>query len=176
MERTAPPPEVWADDRVEVRGSLIEGRGLFANGDIAAGTVVLRLGGRLVTTSELLALFAANEDDPDAVYIDTITVDDDAHLVMQPSSVAHFGNHSCDPTLWHAGPYAVVTRRDVVAGDELTVDYGASSGADGFAMDCNCGSPLCRGQITSDDWRLPELRARYSGHWTPALERRIAGS
>lgn len=35
----------------------------------------------------------------------------------------HYRNHSCDPTLWHADAYTLVTRRAVDAGEELTVDY-----------------------------------------------------
>lgn len=166
-------PDVWADDRVIVADSAIEGRGLYVTQPVRAGTVVMRLGGRLVTSAELAALFAANESDPGAVYVDTITIDDDAHLVMPPGSIAHFGNHSCDPTMWHVGPYELATRRDIAADDELTIDYGASSGADGFVMHCDCGSSSCRGEITSNDWCLPELQRRYDGHWTPALQQRI---
>jgi hypothetical protein len=60
-------------------------------------------------------------------------------------------------------------------GDEITLDYATVSGADGFAMECRCGSALCRGRVTSDDWRRPDLRRRYVGHWTPVLRRRIDG-
>lgn len=173
VQPTSPPPGTWADDRVLVRPSPIEGRGLFAGEDIDAGTVVLRLGGRLVSPAELVALITAAGDDPDAPHVDTVTVHDDAHLVLPPGTVAHFGNHSCDPALWWAGAYEVATRRPVAAGDELTLDYGTLSGADGLAMACRCGAPACRGQVTSDDWRRPELQERYAGHWTPALQGRI---
>lgn len=133
----------------------------------------MRLGGRLVSSADLRALIDAAAADPGHGYVDTITVDDDRHLVMPPRSVAHFANHSCDPTLWHVGPYELATRRDVRAGEELTVDYGTNSGAAGFVMDCRCGSPGCRTRVTSDDWRRPELQARYDGHWTPGLQSRI---
>lgn len=173
MEPSPPPTDVWVDGRVVVRPSPVEGRGLFAGDDIDAGTVVLRLGGRLVSSAELAALVAAAGDDPDAPYVDTVTVEEDAHLVLPPGTVAHFANHSCDPTLWHVGPYDVATRRPVGAGDELTLDYGTHSGADGLAMACRCGSAACRGQVAGDDWGRPELQARYEGHWTPALQQRI---
>ncbi|MCU1359158.1 MAG: nuclear protein [Ilumatobacteraceae bacterium] len=168
-----PPSDVWVDDRVVVHASSIEGSGLFATADIRAGTTVLRLGGRLVTSAELDDLFAAAEHDPDPVYIDTFTIYEDAHVVLPPGTTAHFGNHSCDPSLWHSGPYEFVTRRDVSAGDELTLDYGTISGADGFMMECACGARMCRGRITSDHWRLPQLQQRYDGHWAPALQQRI---
>ncbi|HEX6422715.1 MAG TPA: SET domain-containing protein-lysine N-methyltransferase [Acidimicrobiales bacterium] len=173
MQPTSPPPGTWADDRVVVRPSPIEGRGLFAGEHIDAGTVVLRLGGRLVSSADLVSLISAAADDPDAPYVDAVTVHEDAHLVLPPGAVAHFGNHSCDPALWWAGAYEVATRRPVAAGDELTLDYGTLSGADGPAMACRCDAPACRGQVTSEDWRRPELQERYAGHWTPALQRRI---
>lgn len=38
---------------------------------------------------------------------------------------------------------------------------------------CLRGTSLCRGRVTGDDWRLPELHRRYRGHFVPFLERRI---
>jgi hypothetical protein len=32
---------------------------------------------------------------------------------------------------------------------------------------------LCRGRVTGEDWRNPELWERYAGHFSPYLERRI---
>jgi uncharacterized protein len=173
MEPKPPPTDVWADDRVVLRRSPIDGTGLFAGDDIEAGTVVLRLGARLVTSADLAVLIAGADVDPTAPYVDTMTVHENAHLVMPSNSVVHVGNHSCDPTLWHAGPYELAARRAVRAGEELTVDYGTNSGADGFVMECDCGSADCRGRVASDDWCDPGLRVRYGGHWTPALQRRI---
>lgn len=170
-----PPVDVWIDDRVVVRPSPIEGDGLFAHAAIAKATVVVRLGGRLVTSAVLSELIDAADGDPDAPYVDTITVDEDVHLVLPPGTDVHFGNHSCDPNVWHISPYELAARRSIAAGEELTLDYASNSGASGFAMDCRCRSPRCRGRVTSDDWRRPDLRRRYEGHWTPALQRRIDG-
>lgn len=173
MERVVAPADVWVDARAVVGPSTIEGSGLFADADIPTGDVVLRLGGRVVRTAELMELLVAADDDPDVPYVDTITVDEDVHLVLPPGTRAHFVNHGCDPTLWHVGAFDLVARRDIGRGDELTVDYGTHSGAAGFTMTCNCGHSTCRGEITSDDWSDVELQARYRGHWVPALEERI---
>jgi uncharacterized protein len=173
MDPSPPLPDVWVDERVVVGRSSIDGRGLVATEDLAAGHVVVRLGGRLVGSADLAELIDAAETDPDGTYVDSITVYEGAHLVMPPGSVAHFVNHSCAPTLWHVGPYELAARRPLRAGDELTVDYGTNSGATGFVMECQCRSTDCRRRVTSDDWRRPELQLRYEGHWTPALQRRI---
>jgi SET domain-containing protein len=169
-----PAKEVWVHPGVVVARSGIEGDGLQAREAIAAGVVVLRLGGRLVSTTELEELIAAADAAPDNEYVDTTTVDDDRHLVLPSGTVAHFANHSCDPNLWHDGPFVIVARRDIAAGEELTIDYGTSSGAPGFRMACACGSAECRGEVTSDDWAIRALQARYRGHWVPALECRIS--
>jgi hypothetical protein len=174
MQREAPPADVWIDRRLTVLPSRIEGRGLFATEAIAAETVVVRLGGRLVSSAELADLLARANADPAAPYVDTITVFEDAHLVIPPGTKVHFGNHSCDPNTWHVGPYGVATRRDIHAGEEVTIDYGTTSGAPGFSMPCKCRSDLCRYEVTSEDWRRPELQDRYGNHWVPALRARIS--
>ena len=174
MERLEPPADLWADPRLCVARSGIEGHGLFATAPIPEGEVVLWLTGRLVTSAELEALIAANDADRNGIYVDSITIYEDAHLVLPPGSAAHFGNHSCDPSAWLKGTYTVAARRDLEPGDELTLDYATFSGAGAFEMACHCGSPVCRGQVTSDDWRQLELQARYTSHWAPALAARIA--
>ena len=174
-DRLLPPVDVWMDDRLVVRESPIAGRGLFFTHELPARTVVIRLGGRLVSSAELGGLIHQAEADPAAPYVDTITVYDDAHLVLPPNTPIHFGNHSCDPTLWLIGPYELATRRGVTAGEEATIDYGTVSGADGLEMACRCAATACRDVVTGADWTRVELQERYRGHWAPALQDRIGG-
>jgi SET domain-containing protein len=162
------PKVPWVDEHVIVDHSPIAGRGLFTNVPLDAGRVVIRLGGQLVTTAELQRII--NES---AAYVDTLTVVEDTHLVLPSGTTVHYGNHSCDPNLWHVGSYEIATRRRVEEGEELTIDYATNTGAPNFSMRCSCGATGCRGVISSDDWRLPELQAAYAGHWVLALEERI---
>jgi len=166
-----PSADVWTLGHLTVGTSAIAGEGLFAGQDIAADDIVLRLGGRLVSTEELESLM--REATAAGQYVDTITVFEDAHLAMPPGTIVHFANHRCDPSLWHDGAYDVRARRDIAAGEELTIDYGTNSGAPGFTMTCECGAPNCRGRVTSEDWRLADLPRRYGRHWVPALADRI---
>lgn len=152
------------DESIVVGESPISGTGLFAASRIDADRVVIRLGGRLVSTSQLAEILATFTE-----YVDTLTVYEDLHLVLPPGTDIHFGNHSCNPNLWHVGPYELASRRQIEDGEELTIDYGTQSGAPGFSMPCSCRTTGCRGVVTSDDWRLPSLQAVYEGHWTPAL-------
>lgn len=167
---TDPAEDVWLHPDLRVGPSWIHGRGLVSAHAIPEGIVVVRLGGRLVSSAELSELLA----DPAGGYVDTITVDEDVHLVLPSGTAVHFGNHSCDPSLWHDGPYRLVSRRRISAGEEVTIDYGTSSGEPTFSMACSCGSVLCRTMVTADDWQRPELVERYGDHWVPALRRRIA--
>jgi broad specificity phosphatase PhoE len=151
--REPPAATAWIHPDTVIDASSIAGRGLFATAALPAGTTVLRLGGRLLSSDELDALFAAAAEDPDAPYIDTFSVTRDLHIVLPDGTAAHFANHSCDPNVERAGAFGFVARRDIAAGDELTIDYGLISGAEGFRMDCTCGSTRCRGVISSDDWQ-----------------------
>jgi hypothetical protein len=175
MERrpAEPEPESWLHPAVEIRPSPIAQLGLFTRAAIDPGTIVSRMGGRLVTGKELQQIFTAAAQQPDRPYVDTITVGEDLHLVLPPGQPNHYGNHSCDPNLWWAGAYTLVARLPIAAGEEVTSDYGTSTGVADFAMVCSCGSSLCRGVITGADWRRAELQARYGDHWIPALLDRI---
>jgi uncharacterized protein len=149
VEITRPPADVWLHPGVSVGDSSIAGRGLIAVAPLPAGEVVVRFGGRLVSLRELQTLFDIAA--ADGAYVDTIAIDHDVHLVLPAGTVAHFANHSCDPTLWRSGPYELATRRAVAPGDELTVDYATLSDDPGFTMTCTCGADACRGEITAAD-------------------------
>jgi uncharacterized protein len=158
----------WGHPHLEVRGSEIAGKGLFASKPIRKGEVVSVLAGRKVTTTQLKELLKRPP-------VDTITLDDDEHLVppTDPRPTIAYGNHSCDPNSWWVDAVTLEARRDISQGEEITNDYGTSTGID-FEMKCNCGSPLCRGAITGDDWQREDLRDRYGDHWIPALLKRMS--
>jgi uncharacterized protein len=156
-----------------VRASSIEGNGLFATAAIAAGDMVAHLEGRIVSEEQLRLLLAAADSHDSQTYVDTITVTEDAHLVLPAGGAIHFLNHSCDPNVWHVDAFTIAARRHVAAGEELTIDYATHSGLTTFRMDCSCGSPHCREVITGDDWKLQVLQDRYRDHWVPGLLERI---
>ncbi|MCH8827520.1 MAG: SET domain-containing protein-lysine N-methyltransferase [Chloroflexi bacterium] len=163
-------PEIsWIDPRIESRPSLIHGRGLFATAPIAVGDVVTIWGGVLFT-SEQIANFAArmysHAPVEDGLYLGT--------PVDGPESPDELINHSCDPNVWPVDSITFVARRDVLPGEELTVDY-ATFSEPGWVAPwlCECGASLCRRGITGRDYRLHDLRERYGDHWTPYVRRHI---
>jgi hypothetical protein len=96
-------------------------------------------------------------------------------VVLRPDAPVHEAgpvNHSCEPNLGWAGD-ALVTLRDVAAGEELVVDYAMSTADPDWFLRCHCPSYRCRQMVEGTDWRIPQLQARYAGHWAPAVQRLV---
>ena len=150
--------------------SDIAGRGLFAVAPIAAGEVVAVKGGHIVDTDTMLAL-------PEKLRNSEIQIAEGLHLVAltddEYEPVMLFINHSCEPNVGFAGNVVLVAMRDIEADEELTTDY-ALFDIPTTTMTCSCGTPSCRGTITGDDWRRPDLRRRYRGWFSRYLADRQA--
>ncbi len=73
-------------------------------------------------------------------------------------------NHSCDPNTWWAGSDSIVARRDIRPGEEVTYDYSTCDIDLVFEMDCNCGSPSCRGKISNRDYLDPKWQEQYGSN------------
>lgn len=94
--------------------------------------------------------------------------------------ISNYMNHSCEPTCWFVDggegfEAMMVATRDLIPGDELTYDYCTSEDCElAGSWKCACGAAGCRGEVTPEDWRRPELQARYHGHFQPHIAERIA--
>jgi D-alanine-D-alanine ligase len=78
-------------------------------------------------------------------------------------------NHSCDPNTWMSG-LQVRARRDIAAGEELTLDY-ATFEPEHPAFECWCGAGegLCRKQVRPDEYREEWFQQRYGEHVSPHI-------
>lgn len=173
MQITGYRVETWLNPRLEPRPSPIQGKGFFAREPIAVGNVVSIVGGALLTEAEFQAFQATTP------MYNAIQIDEDLHLVeRQEITRATDGsmNHSCDANVWMADSVTLVARRDIAADEEITVDYALFTVQPQWTLEpaCACGSPLCRGRVTGNDWQLPAVQAQYAGHFSPFLNRRIA--
>jgi SET domain-containing protein len=153
----------WLSPDVAVGPSEIEGTGLFARHAFAEGETVLVLGGTVIDDTELARLQPHS----------SLAIGEGVNLMQADDDPAQYGNHSCDPNLWLADEVTVVTRRPVEAGEELTIDY-ATMTVLPWQMECRCGAAACRGVVTGDDWRRPDLQERYAGRFSPFINARIA--
>ncbi len=140
--------------------------GVFAREAVAAGELLVMWAGMLANGADFAAL-------PPLLQSRSLQVEDDLYLVPSETESADYVNHSCSPNAGIEGQTALVALRDIAAGEEICYDYAMTDGSDYDEFECHCGAPACRGIISGEDWRLPELQARYSDHFSPYLLRRI---
>jgi uncharacterized protein len=155
--------------KVEVRTSRIEGRGLFAREAIRRGEIVCVKGGYVFDRPRLAAL--APEMGPAEIQIAEDLFIGPVRAEEREGGMI-FSNHSCEPNIGVQGQIVFVAMRDVAAGEELTHDW-ATTDDDRYEMPCRCGAAACRGVVTGQDWRRPELQAKYAGYMSWYLVRKI---
>ncbi len=61
-----------------------------------------------------------------------------------------FMNHSCEPVSLSPGVEFELAVRDIEVGDDVTCDYSSLNLEED--LDCRCGSPACRGKISSAEF------------------------
>jgi SET domain-containing protein len=161
----------WLSSKIEIRDAGIGGSGMFAVEAIREGEVVIRWGGIYVGREEAERACRNGKG--------TMQWDDDLFSVEDDGNddPAYKINHSCNPNVWMEDAITVSAMRDIAAGEEVTADYALWEANEDCvsAWICGCGSSHCRGRVTGRDWRLPEMQARYRGHFSPLLNKRIPG-
>jgi len=156
--------------KVEKRPSGVEGTGLFARAPIIRHEVVVVKGGHVMTTAE--------RDRIDALIGPTeIQIADDLFIgpvseVERDGGMMHL-NHSCAPNVGVWGDITFVAMSDVAADEELLLDYAMTDNEADISMVCACGADECRGGITGQDWRLPDLQRCYAGYFSAYIQRKL---
>ena len=159
----------YISPKAAVRESPIHGRGLFAAEPFAEGEVVCVKGG-YVFDRETLGGMADWYRAAEIQVAEDLFIGPLAEAEREGSMI--FSNHSCDPNIGVCGQIVFVALRPIAAGEELTHDW-ATTDDDDYELDCNCGSALCRGRITGQDWRRPDLQEKYRGFFSSYLEEKI---
>lgn len=157
----------YLNPKCEARDHPEGGCGVFANDMIPNGELVSLWGGRIVRKDEL---------DPSMLRFTqrVLQLDENLYiLTAEEKEPNDCFNHSCDPNLGFFGQIGLVALRDIGLGEELTFDYAMSDGGPYDEFECYCGSLNCRGKITGNDWKLPELWNKYKGYFSPYIARRI---
>lgn len=134
---------------IEIKGSPIQGKGLFTKVPIKKGDSVWISKGeepyeeKIYTDEEFNAFqkwCIENGKEWDAV-----ANGDGTHTAAISDREKHpgnYGNHSCDPNM----DKNLIALRDIKAGEELTNNYAQFSTKD-WQMKCNCGSKKCAGVV-----------------------------
>ncbi len=154
---------------IAVRQSNIGEPGVFTLEHLQANQVVceFRLGREVTAESPLRPEFDERPEHCPCI-------DDHFYLVPPPE---RYLNHSCDPTVFlrfGAERIEVVTRRELSADTELTIDYLINNpGGDSWL--CRCGAPRCRGETGKSFFSLPEaVRSEYLPLLAPWFRKRYA--
>ena len=160
---------------VYVSESGIHGLGVFAAREFAAGETVLVMDDSRVVDAEHPLRPELGEYAHHCDYLEG------GKVVLQGYPERHV-NSSCDPTAYalrRGGQSAVVARRAIRAGEEITCDYIIDCHG-GLVWRCNCGSPRCRGTVPSSFFELPlEIQLEYLpllNEWFVAEHREEAGA
>ncbi len=137
--------ETWLNPKLEVKGSPIQGRGLFAKEPLEDKERLVRIHpDRYVTmTDQEFREFREHAESWDAV-----ALGDGLHRVsihVREDEPANYANHSCSPNA-EMDDEGLVAKRAINEAEELTCDYGLLSHK-GWSMTCECGAPNCRGVI-----------------------------
>jgi uncharacterized protein len=147
------------------------GLGTIALDDIEEGTLLVVYGGQVFTLEEFELLSTEMQSFPYQV---------DENLFLGPRDLTEIGigeriNHSCEPNSGFRGSIHVVALRDIRRGEQITFDYATCVSAehDVFVMQCKCGCSTCRGVITGEDWRIPELYNRLLDFYQPYLQNKV---
>lgn len=164
----------WVHESLGVIETPACGYGVIALEAISEGALVVMFGGRVLTAAEFERLPEEMQAYPYQVGDDLFLGPRDAHDI----GIGERINHSCSPNVGFSGSIALVALRDIAQGEEITLDYATCVASDdeAFLMRCLCGASNCRGVITGQDWRRPELQARLLPHYQPFLQAKVRAS
>jgi len=159
----------WRSPKVEVRDGSVAGLGVFAREPVAAGEIVAVKAGHIVHRDEVVRLTAEIGDQSlrihDDLYLSPRTVDE-----VDETSIRI--NHSCNANVGFRGQVLYAAIRDTGVGEALRHDY-AMDRTDDYRLECACGTLSCRGTVTGEDWRLPDVQARYEGFFVEYVADKI---
>lgn len=146
------------------------GMGLFATKEIQRGELIIAFGGYIFNGDFLKNLPKHLQEHP-------FQVDDDlffGQVKDEELSIVDYLNHNCEPNCGFKGQAFIVAMRKINIGEEVTIDYAMCTSSNLLRdFDCLCGANICRGAITFNDWKIPQLQDKYRGHFQFYLEEKI---
>ena len=164
-------PRSWISPKLVPGPSKIHGAGVIAAAPIREGEKLMEFGGEIISAADI---------DTDLFRMRSIwLVAEDTYLALREDdpepSLDESLNHSCDANSWLTDEVTLVARRDIAAGEEITLDQGTwNFDEDEYVWDqdhCSCGASRCRRTLTQHDWKRRDVQERYKGHFHPYLRR-----
>lgn len=160
----------YLSPKCEVRESAIHKCGVFAKEEIKSGELVAIFGGDIITVDQ-------TDDLPKEIFEDFVQVYEGIYLGhrLSPDFDDPFKiNHSCSPNIGVKGQNLFVARHDISIDQEIFFDYETTELPDkDWNIECNCGSPECRGSINGEIWKDPAFQKKNAGFFSWYLQEKI---
>jgi len=163
----------WLNSKLEKRNIEGMGQGIFVQESLQAGERLAIFGGHVMLVSEEPMLNGAHSD---------FGLQIDESFVIGPLfdhqiEDTEFFNHSCCPNAGIKGQIFLVAMRDIEPEEEITFDYAMvlhfTKGCLRYEFACSCNGLECRGRVSDDDWKIPELQIKYDGYFSIFLQEKI---
>jgi hypothetical protein len=163
-------PYMLQEPYLNPRAAVIEtdlGFGIHSVDQIQRLELVAVFGGKIISGAELVLL----SDEEKRM---TLQVDEDRFSFSVERHPTDYINHSCDPNLGFNADGNLCAMQDIEPGLPLVFDYSMADSTEFDEFQCLCASIFCRGSVTGEDWKIPDLQERYRGWFMPYLQTKIA--
>lgn len=163
----------WLNPKLAIRNDNCRKVGIFALEPLWKGEKLAVFGGHVMLISEEAQ---GSTGSCHALQIDEQFVLGTRHgHEIEDTGFIH---HSCSPNAGFDGSIILVAMRAITLDEQITFDHAMCMHASRwrqtpYRRKCDCGAKSCRGFVTEDDWRNPELRHRYKGYFSGYLQKKI---
>lgn len=138
---------------ISVRGSLIHGKGLFAEEDIRKGDKIQYIPGPKVK------MIPKNEADSEEI---ANWIGISKHFWIDTrDTIFNFINHSCEPNAAIAGIRTLYALEDIPMDAEIAIDYSMTDADPYWKILCDCKNSNCRKEIRAIYTVPPEVFERH---------------
>jgi hypothetical protein len=150
-------------DLAYVKQTGQKGLGIFALRDIRKDEIITEFTGPVVTIDSF-------EGYPEEVVEHLFNIGTNRYILAREPGVRT--NHSCDPNSGIVKDVFLAAMRDIGKDEEITFDYSMIN-ADGWQMECCCGSPSCRkliGLYVELPEEIKQKYLEYTPDWIKLLD------
>lgn len=166
----------YLSDKVRVRKSGINKKGIFAVKPIKKDEILSVYGGYIITKRQYKQLA---KKDFKHIGDYAIEVAEGFYLVSSMKGRLEdddLFNHSCSPNAGIKGHLIMTAMRDIYPKEEITYDYAMTDAGIGYSFKCRCLAKNCRKVITGRDWKIPLLQRKYKGYMSWYVQEKINSS
>ena len=166
----------WINPALGVKETKKYGKGVFSRRAILKNELLVVFGGYVMTRQEEVRLPVRIQDVAHQIAPNLVLGVRQASDLQPVDNI----NHNCNPNSGFKGQIFLVAMRNIKKGEEITFDYAMvlhkAPHVPPYILKCLCGSLLCRGTVTWNDWKKPALQKRYRGYFQWYLEEKIRRS